>query len=107
MIYRFVPPFRPEMISKLVLYVTAVPPFRPELISELILQRLIKQNVVHEIKLKNKQQDDDLYIYLAGKRCDYFVLILQGRVEVCIGKEQMTFESGPFTYFGVQALLGE
>jgi metal transporter CNNM len=40
-----------------------------------------------------------------GKAVDYFVLILEGRVEVMVGKENMIFESGPFTYFGTQALI--
>jgi metal transporter CNNM len=42
---------------------------------------------------------------LQGKAVDYFVLILEGRVEVMVGKENMIFESGPFTYFGTQALI--
>jgi len=40
-----------------------------------------------------------------GKAVDYFVLILEGRVEVVVGKENMIFESGPFTYFGTQTLI--
>lgn len=35
---------------------------------------------------------------------DYFVLILEGRVEVTVGKENLVFEGGPFTHFGLQAL---
>lgn len=30
--------------------------------------------------------------------------MLEGRVEVTVGKESLVFESGPFTYFGIQAL---
>lgn len=41
---------------------------------------------------------------LQGKPVDYFVLILEGHVEVTIGKENLTFESGPFTYFGMASL---
>ena len=44
---------------------------------------------------------------MRGKPCDYFILIIEGRVEVDIGKDHMIFEGGPFMYFGVQALLGE
>lgn len=29
---------------------------------------------------------------------------MEGRVEVTVGKESLVFESGPFTYFGIQAL---
>lgn len=30
---------------------------------------------------------------------------MEGRVEVTVGKESLVFESGPFTYFGIQALI--
>lgn len=46
-----------------------------------------------------------MYIYQTGKPVDYFVLILEGRVEVLVGRENMMFEAGPFTYFGKQALI--
>lgn len=45
-----------------------------------------------------------MIIYQKGKPADYFVLILEGRVEVQVGRESLVFESGPFTYFGIQAL---
>ncbi|GLD58328.1 metal transporter CNNM4-like isoform X1, partial [Lates japonicus] len=38
------------------------------------------------------------------KPVDYFILILQGRVEVEAGNENMKFETGPFSYYGVMAL---
>ncbi len=43
---------------------------------------------------------------LQGKPADYFVLILEGRVEVTVGKEKLVFESGPFSHFGSHALNG-
>lgn len=43
-------------------------------------------------------------IFQQGKPVDFFVLILEGRVEVTVGKEGLIFESGPFTHFGLQAL---
>ena len=33
-------------------------------------------------------------------------MILEGRVEVKAGQEQLVFESGPFTHFGLNALAG-
>lgn len=81
--------------------------FKPHVISETILRRLIKQDVIYHIKVKNKEKgkaDPSTIIYHQGKPVDYFVLILEGRVEVTIGREEMRFESGPFTYFGTQAL---
>lgn len=35
---------------------------------------------------------------------DYFVLILEGRVQVQVGRENIMFETGPFCYFGSQCL---
>jgi len=47
------------------------------------------------------------YLYENGKSCDYFVLILEGHVQIDIGKERLVFDGGPFTFFGVQALTGQ
>ncbi|KAH8244541.1 hypothetical protein KR032_008228, partial [Drosophila birchii] len=85
---------------------TAVDAFKKDVISEPILRRLLNQDVFHNIKTKGKSKDDQsLYIFTQGKNVDFFVLILEGRVEVTIGKEALMFESGPFTYFGTQALV--
>lgn len=46
-----------------------------------------------------------MMIYQQGKPADYFVLVLEGRVEVTVGQENLVFECGPFTYFGTQALV--
>ena len=46
-------------------------------------------------------------LYERGRSCDYFILILQGRVLITIGSENMHFEGGPFMYFGIQAFAGE
>jgi len=84
-------------------FVLAVAPFKPEFISESILQRLIKQNVIVCFRLTDPSATES-YLYRSGKQCDYFVMILQGRVQVEFGKETLLFEGGPFVYFGVQAL---
>ncbi|CAK7301875.1 Metal transporter CNNM3 [Vulpes lagopus] len=44
------------------------------------------------------------YLYQRSQPVDYFILILQGRVEVEIGKEGLKFENGAFTYYGVSTL---
>ncbi|XP_075221674.1 metal transporter uex isoform X6 [Lycorma delicatula] len=86
---------------------TSVDPFKPEVISESVLSRLLKQDIIHHIKVKKdkSKNDPDTIIYQQGKPVDYFVLILEGRVEVTVGRENLVFESGPFTYFGLQALM--
>lgn len=88
------------------IYFLAVDAFRKEVISESILRRLLNQDIVHNVKCKGKDKNDpSLYIFQQGKAVDFFVLILEGRVEVTVGKENLLFESGPFTYFGTQALV--
>ncbi|XP_046810766.1 unextended protein isoform X2 [Lucilia cuprina] len=85
---------------------TSIDAFKKEVISEQILRRLLNQDIVHSIKCKGKEKDDpSLFIFTQGKPVDFFVLILEGRVEVTVGKESLLFESGPFTYFGTQALI--
>ncbi|KYQ49943.1 Metal transporter CNNM2 [Trachymyrmex zeteki] len=86
---------------------TTVDTFKSDIISETILRRLLKQDIIYHIKVKSREKaktDPAAIIYQQGKAVDYFVLILEGRVEVTVGKENMMFESGPFTYFGSQAL---
>ncbi|KOC59188.1 Metal transporter CNNM2 [Habropoda laboriosa] len=86
---------------------TTVDAFKPDTISETILRRLLKQDIIYHIKVKSREKarnDPVAVIYQQGKAVDYFVLILEGRVEVTVGKENMMFETGPFTYFGSQAL---
>ena len=33
------------------------------------------------------------------------MLIIEGRIEANVGKEELIFESGSFTYFGLQVLM--
>uniref|UniRef100_A0A665VMF5 Metal transporter n=1 Tax=Echeneis naucrates TaxID=173247 RepID=A0A665VMF5_ECHNA len=86
---------------------TEVELFRPCHLSEKILLRLIKHpSVVLELKFnpKNKHASQH-YLFQRNKPVDYFVLILQGRVEVEIGKEALRFENGAFSYYGMPALV--
>ncbi|XP_019720227.1 metal transporter CNNM1 [Hippocampus comes] len=86
---------------------TEVEPFRPCHLSEKILLRLIKHpSVVQELKFnpKNKHAAQH-YLFQRNKPVDYFVLILQGRVEVEVGKEALRFENGAFSYYGMPALI--
>ena len=87
--------------------VIGVEAFKSDNISEPIIRRLLKQDIIYHIKVKSREKarnDPQAVIYQQGKPVDYFVLILEGRVEVTVGKENLTFEAGPFTYFGTQAL---
>lgn len=85
---------------------TSVDAFKRDNVSETILRRLLNQDIIHHVRCKGKEKDDaSMVIYQQGKPVDYFVLILEGRVEVTVGRENLVFESGPFTYFGIQALV--
>ncbi|XP_070801039.1 metal transporter CNNM1 [Pituophis catenifer annectens] len=86
---------------------TEVEPFKMPHLSEKILLRLLKHpNVIQEMKFdhKNKRASEH-YLYQRNRPVDYFVLILQGKVEVEVGKEGLRFENGAFTYYGVPAIM--
>lgn len=83
----------------------ALEPFKRDNISETILRRLLNQDIFRHAKSKSKDKNDPTnYIFNQGKAVDFFVLILEGRVEVTVGKESLIYEGGPFTHFGLQAL---
>lgn len=85
--------------------ILAVDAFKSEKISKIILRHLLNQNVFHMLRMRSKDKSDKSnYLYEHGRPADYFVLILEGRAEVMVGKENLLFESGPFTYYGTQAL---
>ena len=86
---------------------TSIEPFKVEHMNERVLKKLVTLDVFREIKLKkdmSKMSEDEQTIIYKGRPIDYFILIVEGRVEVNIGKEELVFESGPFTYFGIQCL---
>lgn len=97
---------------------TAIEPFERKFITENILRRLIAQKIYYSIEIDEnertfmvghdptiaKEEDESKFLYRYGKPADYFVMILEGKVRVTVGNESLTYESGPFTYFGVSAL---
>ncbi|XP_074259769.1 metal transporter CNNM3 isoform X1 [Saimiri boliviensis] len=80
--------------------------FSPLRISEKILLHLLKHpSVNQEVRFdESNRLATHHYLYQRSQPVDYFILILQGRVEVEIGKEGLKFENGAFTYYGVSAL---
>ncbi|RXN21724.1 metal transporter CNNM2-like isoform X1 [Labeo rohita] len=93
-----------EILDETDLY--KVESFSTTQMSEKILLRLLKHpNVIQELKYddKNKKMSEH-YLFHRNKPVDYFILILQGKVEVEAGKEGMKFEAGAFSYYGVLAL---
>lgn len=85
---------------------TAVDAFSEEVISLNILKRLInKPHVIQEIKLRDEDDINHKYLYKKGVVGEFFTLIIRGKVEVIIGQEELTFEEGPFAFFGAKALV--
>ncbi|XP_061453685.1 metal transporter CNNM4-like [Rhineura floridana] len=85
---------------------TEVLPFYPVLLQEKYLLRLLKhRGVICELKIDEQSKESPRHcLYEKNKPADYFILILQGKVEVEACKENMKFENGPFSYYGVMAL---
>ncbi|XP_075885722.1 metal transporter CNNM4 isoform X2 [Nelusetta ayraudi] len=85
---------------------TEVSLFSPFQITEKVLLRILRHpDVIQELKFnESDKRSPQHFLYQRGKPADYFVLILQGRVEVEAGNENMKFETGPFSYYGVMAL---
>ncbi|XP_063818345.1 metal transporter CNNM1 isoform X2 [Pseudophryne corroboree] len=86
---------------------TEIEPFKAPFLSEKILLRLLKHpHVIQELKfdVKNKRSSEH-YLYQRNRPVDYFILILQGKVEVEVGKEGLRFENGAFTFYGVPAIM--
>ena len=72
--------------------------------SEKVLRRLLKQDVVVSISLSDPNCRRTLYE--RGKPANYFILVVEGHVQIHIGTEDFVFDGGPFMYFGAQALTG-
>uniref|UniRef100_A0A3P8W0W3 Metal transporter n=1 Tax=Cynoglossus semilaevis TaxID=244447 RepID=A0A3P8W0W3_CYNSE len=85
---------------------TEVTLFSPFQITDKVLLRILRHpDVIEELKFnENDKRSPQHFIYQRGKPVDYFILILQGRVEVEAGNENMKFETGAFSYYGVMAL---
>lgn len=81
---------------------TTVEPFSNKLISDSILKRLLSQKIYYKVRVDDDQADKRLYT--DGAPADYFIMILEGRVHVVCGKENLVFDGGPFSYFGKAAL---
>ena len=83
---------------------TSLPPFSEQNIRTDILRKLLNLDVFREFKFTSEEEAKEKPILECGTSSDTFILIIEGKVEVQIGKEGYVFESGPFTSFGKQIL---
>ena len=92
---------------------SSVEEFSPENMRTEVLKKLLTLDVFRTARgdpsrrpgSANKDGvDEDEYIVKRGVGYDFFLLIIEGKVDVQIGTEGHVFESGPFTCFGKSAL---
>lgn len=82
---------------------TTVEPFTSKHLSDSVLKRLLSQKIFYRVKAEDDEKQKRLYT--AGQPADYFIMILEGRVHVVCGKENLFFDGGPFSFFGKAALV--
>lgn len=70
-------------------------------ISSKILLSLLSLDVYYTAPGNGLPQD---VIFIPEVPADFFVMVLEGTMEVKIGSEELKFEAGPFRYFGLEAL---
>lgn len=77
--------------------------FKAPLIHRNILKRLLSQKVFFLLKVDG-QKGEPIHLIVKEQPCDYFILILEGKVEVEIGNERLKFEAGSFTNFALNGI---
>ena len=86
---------------------SSVPQFSPSIIKGEILTKFLSLDVFRRVTSSSNDSNgsESMTIVNQGEPCDFFLLIVEGKVEVEIGTEGHVFESGPFTSFGKGALI--
>lgn len=85
----------------------AISPFQEAWLSAETLKKLMTQKIYFHERIHIDEDgvpDKVVKLYEEGKKCDYFILVIEGRVKVTVGKERLVFISGPFSYFGTESL---
>ena len=83
---------------------SAVEAFSDKHISKNVLKKLLQKDIAREIT-QQEVEPGDLCLYKNGTVANYFLLILEGCVEVTIGKEGLSFEGRAFSSYGHQVLV--
>jgi len=85
-----------------------VPAFSPTKIDITNAKRLLRTCTIEQL---NRGENDgrpetgDGLLYQKGRACDFFLLVLEGRLEVHAGAEDFHLEIGPWKTLGAKALL--
>lgn len=92
----------------------AIDAFKENAMSPATLRKLMAQKVYFTVRVSQDDDDDAsdetpandhaVNLYQNGTPADFFILIIEGRVRVTVGREMLVFVSGPFSYFGVESL---
>lgn len=103
------PVVRPQLVKRLpnshnyLILLSGINAFKSDKVRPAILKRLLNQDVVHKFTLEEVQARSRT-LYCSNVPAVSFTLIIEGHVEVEVGRDGMKFEAGPFHHFGVQAL---
>merc|ERR1712131_162068 len=75
------------------------------LCTEVQVFRFLRQDTVMTLTDNDVKRDPSKKTLMEiNKVCNYFILILEGHCNVNVGQDSMTFDNGPFSYFGNKAL---
>ena len=103
----------PQMALAAFQFLTStVDPFKETVMSNATVKKLLSQKVYFTVTVSESDNDpsnqaplkDVVTLYENGCPADFFILVLEGRLQVTVGREKLIFLSGPFSYFGVEAL---
>ena len=73
---------------------------------QLTLQHILKYETIETFS-PSKENNYELKLFKSNVKCNYFVLIISGSVEVIVGKENLKYTAHAFSYFGLPAILSE
>ncbi|KAF1742412.1 hypothetical protein MXB_1997 [Myxobolus squamalis] len=68
--------------------------------NEHISLNILRRMIAHPGVAIKRDFVENYFLYKTGVPVDYYILIIEGRVEVTIGSEKLTFVQGPLSYYG-------
>jgi metal transporter CNNM len=93
----------PQKLALFQVLSSSVDPFTEEHMSPVVLKRLLqKESLSKEV---DNIREEAFILYESGRPANFFAIIVEGKAEVKIGSQKMTFECRSFNHFGEQALM--